>query len=50
MTALGEQCALSIRNAQMYHTIKRRYADVVDEFQQWFEHYETYPVRKNDAI
>jgi hypothetical protein len=34
----------------MYHTIKRRYADVVDEFQQWFEHYETYPVRKNDAI
>ncbi len=50
MTALGEQCALSIRNAQMYHTIKRRYADVVDEFQQWFEHYETYPVRKNDPI
>jgi len=50
MTALGEQCALSIRNAQMYHTIKRRYADVVDEFQQWFEHYETYPVRKNDTL
>jgi len=50
MTALGEQCALSIRNAQMYHTIKRRYADVVDEFQQWFEHYETYPVRKNDPV
>jgi signal transduction protein with GAF and PtsI domain len=48
MTALGEQCALSIRNAQMYHTIKRRYQDVVDEFQVWFEHYQTYPVRKND--
>jgi signal transduction protein with GAF and PtsI domain len=48
MTALGEQCALSIRNAQMYHTIKRRYEGVVDEFQQWFEHYQTYPVRKND--
>ncbi|MBD3871666.1 MAG: GAF domain-containing protein [Acidobacteria bacterium] len=46
MTALGEQCALSIRNAQMYHTIKRRYEHVVDDFQQWFEHYETYPVRK----
>jgi len=46
MTALGEQCALSIRNAQMYHTIKRRYEDVVDEFQVWFEHYQTYPVRK----
>ncbi|MBD3851395.1 MAG: GAF domain-containing protein [Acidobacteria bacterium] len=50
MTALGEQCALSIRNAQMYHTIKRRYQDVVDEFQVWFEHYQTYPVRKNDHI
>ena len=46
MTALGEQCAMSIRNAQMYHTIKRRYEHVVDDFQQWFEHYETYPVRK----
>ena len=50
MTALGEQCALSIRNAQMYHTIKRRYEGVVDEFQQWFEHYQTYPVRKDDPI
>ena len=50
MTALGERCALSIRNAQMYHTIRRRYEDVVDEFQQWFEHYQTYPVRKNDLI
>jgi signal transduction protein with GAF and PtsI domain len=50
MTALGEQCALSIRNAQMYHTIKRRYEDVVDEFQVWFEHYQTYPMRKDDPI
>ena len=50
MMVIGEQCALSIRNAQMYHTIKRRYADMVDEFQQWFEHYETYPVRKNDPV
>ncbi len=50
MTALGEQCALSIRNAQMYHTIKRKYEDVVDEFQLWFEHYQTYPVRKDDHI
>ena len=32
MTALGEQCALSIRNAQMCHTIKRRYEDVADRF------------------
>ena len=49
MTALGERCALSIRNAQMYHTIKRRYQDVVNEFQQWFEHYQTYPVRRNES-
>jgi signal transduction protein with GAF and PtsI domain len=48
MTALGEQCALSIRNAQMYHAIKRRYEGVVDEFQLWFEHYQTYPLRKGD--
>jgi len=46
--AIGEQCALSIRNAQMYHTIKRRYEDVVDEFQLWFEHYQTYPLRRQD--
>ncbi len=45
---IGEQCALSIRNAQMYHTIKRRYEDVVDEFQIWFEHYQTYPLRSRD--
>ena len=50
MTALGEQCSLAILNSQMYHTIKRRYQDVVDEFQVWFEHYQTYPVRKDDHI
>jgi GAF domain-containing protein len=41
--AIGEQCALAIRNAQMYAAIKRRYDVVVDEFHQWFEHYLTYP-------
>jgi len=50
MIAIGEQCALAIRNAQMYHTIKRRYEDVVDEFQQWFEHYQTYPLRPKDPV
>jgi GAF domain-containing protein len=43
MQAIGEQCALAIRNAQMYATIKRRYESVVDEFQQWFEHYCVHP-------
>jgi GAF domain-containing protein len=42
MRAIGEQAALAIRNAQMYATIKRRYDNVVDDFQQWFEHYHTY--------
>jgi GAF domain-containing protein len=43
ITSVGEQCALAIRNAQMYATIKRRYESVVDEFHQWFEHYHSYP-------
>jgi len=43
MEAIGGQCALAIRNAQMYAAIKRRYESVVDEFHQWFEHYYTYP-------
>ncbi len=45
MMTIGEQCALAIRNAQMYHAVKRKYEDVVDEFHQWFEHYQSYPVR-----
>jgi GAF domain-containing protein len=47
--AIGEQCALAIRNAQMYATIKRRYESVVDEFHQWFEHYYTYPTHSQDT-
>jgi GAF domain-containing protein len=43
MMAIGEQCALAIRNAQMYADIKRRYDSVVDDFQVWFEHYYTHP-------
>ena len=41
--AIAEQCALAIRNAQMYAAIKHRYDVVVDEFHQWFEHYCTFP-------
>jgi GAF domain-containing protein len=43
MEAIGEQCALAIRNAQMYAAIKQRYDSVVDDFHLWFEHYYTYP-------
>jgi signal transduction protein with GAF and PtsI domain len=48
MITIGEQCALAIQNAQMYHAVKRKYEDVVDEFHQWFEHYQTYPVRNEN--
>ena len=43
MMTIGEHCALAIQNAQMYHALKRKYEHVVDEFHQWFEHYQTYP-------
>ena len=46
MMAIAEQCALAIRNAQMYASIKRRYENVVDDFQLWFEHYHTFPGAK----
>jgi len=39
MSSVAEQCALAVRNAQMYTTVKRRYDSVVDDFQQWFDHY-----------
>jgi signal transduction protein with GAF and PtsI domain len=44
MQSIGEQCALAVRNAEMYATIKKRYESVVDDFQIWFEHYHTFPV------
>jgi len=44
LTSLGEQCALAIRNAQMYATLKSRYDSIVDDFQQWFEHYHSHSI------
>jgi GAF domain-containing protein len=38
MGAVGEQCALAIRNAQMYAALKRRYQEAVQDFHQWFDH------------
>jgi GAF domain-containing protein len=43
MKAIGGQCALAIRNAQMYAALKSRYDTVTDDFQRWFEHYCVYP-------
>ncbi len=43
MKAIGGQCALAIRNAQMYAALKNRYDTATDDFQQWFDHYCVYP-------
>lgn len=38
LSAIGEQCALAIRHAQMYAALKQRYETVVHDFHQWFDH------------
>jgi len=43
MKSIAGQCALTIRNAQMYAALKTRYDTVTTDFQQWFEHYCVYP-------
>jgi len=37
MKAIGGQCALAIRNAQMYTALKNRYDTATTDFQLWFE-------------
>lgn len=49
MKAIGGQCALAIRNAQMYAALKSRYDTVTDDFQRWFEHYCVYPPPAGDS-
>jgi len=48
MKAVGGQCALAIRNAQMYAALKNRYDTATTDFQQWFEHYCVYPTDHAD--
>jgi len=43
LRTVGDQCALAIRNAQMYAAIKQRYETLTVDFQNWFEHYHTHP-------
>lgn len=43
MRSIGDHCALAIRNAQMYASVKRRYDTLTVDFQQWFEHYVSTP-------
>jgi GAF domain-containing protein len=36
---VADQCALAVRNAQMYASVKQRYDTLTVDFQTWFEHY-----------
>ena len=49
MKAVGAQCAMAIRNAQMYAALKNRYDTATTDFQQWFEHYCVYPTDRADS-
>lgn len=42
MISIGEQCALAIDNAMMFEALKKRYENLVDDFQLWFEHTQAY--------
>ncbi|MGE5236760.1 MAG: GAF domain-containing protein [Acidobacteriota bacterium] len=46
MKGVGDQCAFAIRNAQMYAAVKDQYQDLVNDFQKWFEQYQTFPGRQ----
>lgn len=45
LRSVADQCALAIRNAQMYAAIKTRYDSLAVDFQSWFEHYHVHPSR-----
>jgi GAF domain-containing protein len=45
MASIGEQCSLAIDNAKMFEALKKRYEVLVDDFQLWFEHTQSYPQR-----
>jgi GAF domain-containing protein len=45
MKAVGGQCALAIRNAQMYTALKKRYDAATTDFQEWFDRFGVYGTR-----
>jgi GAF domain-containing protein len=49
MASIAEQCALAIDNAMMFEALKKRYENLVDDFQLWFEHTQTFGQRGSVA-
>ena len=47
MLAIGDQCSLAIDNAKLFGALKQRYEMLVDDFQLWFEHTQSYPRRSS---
>jgi GAF domain-containing protein len=45
LKSVADQCALAIRNAQMYAAVKKSYDSLTVDFQTWFEHYHAHPGR-----
>jgi len=37
MTAVGDQCALAIRDAQMFTHVKEKYENLISDFHQWYD-------------
>lgn len=42
MQSIAGQCALAIRNAQMYTTLKQKYDSAATDFQVWFDRFGVY--------
>jgi GAF domain-containing protein len=49
MLAIGEQCSLAIDNAKLFSALKKRYENLVDDFQLWFEHTQSYPSKTSSG-
>jgi GAF domain-containing protein len=49
MLAIGDQCSLAIDNAKLFSALKRRYDNLRDDFQLWFEHTQSYPSKTSDG-
>ncbi len=50
MKAIGSQCALAIRNAQMYTAMKKRYDQATTDFQLWFDRFGVYGTDRGRVV